>query len=80
VQRVILVFHGPSATGPAEALCADYRRKLPYATPPYVAERQRMDAAELIEIKSTWAEKAEVSAFRCEVDGSGEVSFVELHP
>jgi len=79
VQRVILVFHGPSATGPAEALCADYRRKLPYATAPYVAERQRMDAVELIEIKSTWAGKAEVSAFRCEVDGSGEVHFVELH-
>jgi hypothetical protein len=79
VQRVILVFHGPSPTGPAEALCADYRRKLPFATPPYVAERQMMDALELIEIRSTWAGKAEVSAIRCEVDASGEVSFVELH-
>lgn len=79
VQRVILVFHGPSATGPVEALCADYKRKLPFATPPYIAERQRMDAVELIEIKSTWAGKAEVSAFRCEVDRSREVKFVELH-
>jgi len=80
VQRVILVFHGPAEGGPAEALCADYRRKLPYATPSYVAERQRMDALELIEIRSTWAGNAEVSAIRCEVDRSGEVSFVELHP
>jgi hypothetical protein len=78
VQHVILVFHGPAANGPVEALCADYRRKLPYATPPYIGERQRMDALELIEIKSSWAGKAEVSAFRCEVDRSGQANFVVL--
>lgn len=33
VKRVILLFHGPSSKGPADACCADYRRKLPHSTP-----------------------------------------------
>ena len=78
VSKVILLFHGPSEKGPVEAVCADYRRKLPFATPPYVSDRQRMDAMELIDIKSTWAGNAQVSAYRCEVGEAGDVSFVEL--
>lgn len=79
IARVILLFHGPSENGPAEAVCADYRRKLPYATPPYVAERQKMDAMELIDIRATWAHHADVSAYRCEVHKGGDITFAELY-
>jgi len=79
IARVILLFHGPSESGPPEAICADYRRKLQFAAPSYVAERQRLDAVELIEIRATWAGNADVAAYRCEVGRSGDVRFVELH-
>jgi hypothetical protein len=78
VVHVILLFHGPSKDGPAEAVCADYRRKLAWASPSIIAERQKIDALELIEISSSWAGKAEVSAYRCEIERSGEFSFVQL--
>lgn len=38
-----------------------------------------MDAMELIDVHATWAGNAEVTAFRCEVDRSGDVSFVDLY-
>lgn len=78
VSRVILLFHGPADTGPAEAVCADYRRKLTWATPALIADRQRIDALELIEISSEWAHQAEVSAWRCEVGKDREVSFTPI--
>jgi len=78
ILRVILLFHGPADNGPPEAVCADYRRKLPWASPALVADRQRIDALELIDIKSEWAGTAEVLAFRCEVAESHEVSFVTI--
>lgn len=78
VSRVILLFHGPSAKGPADAVCADYRRKLPSTPPVDIAQRQRLDALELLKISHEFAGKAEVSAYRCEVDEQREVSFREL--
>ncbi len=78
VERVILLFHGPSDYGPADAVCADYRRKLPWASPALLNDRQRVDALELIEIRSEWAGKSEVHAYRCEVGGSCEVTFTPL--
>jgi hypothetical protein len=78
VSRVILLFHGPSEDGPAQAVCADYRRKLAWASPSIIADRQRIDALELIEISSSWAGQAEVSAYRCEVDQTGDFRFLKL--
>ena len=78
VQRVILLFHGPSAKGPADACCADYRRKLPHSSPLELAERQQSDAVELLKIRHEWAAMAEVSAYRCEVSETHHVSFVNL--
>jgi hypothetical protein len=78
VSRVILLFHGPATNGPSDACCADYRRKLPTSTPQHLAERQRLDALELVKIRHEWAAKADVSAFRCEVDDKHHVSFVDL--
>lgn len=79
VSRVILLFHGPADTGPANAVCADYRRKLAWASPAIIADRQRIDALELIEISRTWAGEAEVSAYRCEIDANHDVRFTTLH-
>ncbi len=78
ITRVILLFHGPTENGPADAICADYRRKLPWASPALVRDRQRLDAAELIARRSEWAGAAEVMAYRCEVAPSHDVAFVPL--
>jgi hypothetical protein len=78
ITRIILLFHGPTENGPPEAICADYRRKLPWASPALVRDRQRLDAAELITRHTEWAGVAEGRAYRCEVGASHEVAFVPL--
>jgi hypothetical protein len=79
IAHVILLFHGPSADGPARAVCADYRRKLAWASPAIISDRQRIDALELIEIRETWAHGADVSAYRCEVGAARDVAFIPIH-
>jgi hypothetical protein len=78
ISRVILLFHGPSASGPAHAVCADYKRKLPWASPEMLSDQQRRDAVELIERRDEWAGNAEVVAYRCEIDASHHIAFVQL--
>jgi hypothetical protein len=78
ITRVILLFHGPAPDGPPHAMCADYKRKLPWATTGMVREQQERDAIELIQRSDQWAGNAEVSAFRCEIDGSHHVDFVDF--
>lgn len=78
VERVILLFHGPANDGPAESVCADYRRKLPWASPDILLARQRQDAAELIDRRDEWAGRAVVTAYRCAVDGGGRITFRTL--
>jgi len=78
IERVILLFHGPSENGPPDAVCADYRRKLSWASPALIRDRQLVDALELVEIHGEWAGKAEVCAYRCEVDESHDVTFKAL--
>ena len=78
ITRVILLFHGPSANGPAHAACADYKRKLPFATPEMLRDQQVRDAIDLIQRSDQWAGKAKVSAYRCEIDASHHVTFVPL--
>jgi hypothetical protein len=80
ISRVILLFHGPADNGPPDSVCADYRRKLPWASPALLKDRQRVDALELIEIHTEWAGTAEVWAYRCEVDQSHKVLFTTLDP
>jgi len=78
ITRVILLFHGPSASGPADAVCADYKRKLPFATPEMLRDQQRRDAQDLIQRSDQWAGKANISAFLCEIDASHHITFVQL--
>jgi len=78
ITRVILLFHGPSVSGPAHAVCADYKRKLPWASPEMLRDQQRRDAVDLIQRGDQWAGKANVSAYLCEIDASHHVAFVQL--
>ncbi|HEX9083244.1 MAG TPA: hypothetical protein VF836_00785 [Gemmatimonadaceae bacterium] len=80
VRRVILLFHGPSAAGRIEAACADYRRKLPWATIAELRTRQELDAADLLARRREFASEAGVLVYRCEVDAAGSLTFVNLDP
>ena len=75
VARVVLLFHGPAIGGPAAAVCADYRRKMPWASPELVFARQRQDSVELIERRTEWAGQAAVVSYRCEVHAGGRITF-----
>jgi hypothetical protein len=78
VKRVIVLFHGPAEKGRIEACCADYRRKLPWASVADLRKRQDEDAADLLARKREWAGDAGVVLYRCEVDAGGAISFVNL--
>jgi hypothetical protein len=78
VRRVVMLFHGPTSDGPIAAACADYRRKLPWASVRELRGRQELDAEELDGIREDWAGKAAVTMYRCEVDGVGVVRFANL--
>lgn len=79
VERLIAIFHGPASDGPAEAMCADYRRKFAWATVPELRSQQERDARELIDYRREWAGPAGVHIYRCEVGATGQLSFVTLH-
>lgn len=80
VKRVILLFHGPSSAGRIESACADYRRKLPWATLTELRRRQELDAVDLLDRRREWAADADVLVYRCEVASDGELNFVNLDP
>jgi hypothetical protein len=75
VTHVVLLFHGPATNGPAAAMCADYRRKMPWASADIVRVRQGQDSAELIERRAEWAGQATVVSYRCEVHADGTIDF-----
>ena len=78
VKEVILIFHGNSADGPHEAMCADYSRKLPGKTNAELLAQQEADAKELLQTVFTWPPDLRIRVFRGEVLPSHEVQFVEL--
>lgn len=78
VERVVLLFHGPSLDGPDEAMCADYTRKLPGFSAQQVRAQQDADVVELVRWRSEWAEQAQLQAFRCEINSADEVQFVAM--
>jgi len=80
VKQVILLFHGPSPLGPAEAVCADYRRKLPWASPDVVSQRQARDAIDLMQRRAEFAADATVTIYRCEVGEANAITFRSLDP
>jgi hypothetical protein len=78
VQEIVLLFHGPAVDGPAGAMCADYRRKLPMLAVPRLRDQQERDADELLTRRDEWAGSARVRVFRCETRSDGGLEFVSL--
>jgi hypothetical protein len=78
VARVILLFHGPAESGPFDAACADYRRKLPVASALALRTRQTLDAEELLARTEEWCGPASVVAYRLEVHRGGAIAFAAL--
>ena len=78
VRHVVMLFHGPTTNGPIAAACADYRRKLPWASVAQLRSRQEQDAEELGRTREDWAGSAAVMMYRCEVDGRGVIHFADL--
>jgi hypothetical protein len=78
VERVVLLVHGPATGGPPDAVCADYRRKLAWASPAVISGRQSLDIEELLARGSEWAGGAELLAFRAEVGPDGTIAFAVL--
>jgi len=78
VRHVVMLFHGPTTDGPLAAACADYRRKLPWASVRELRRRQEQDAEELARTPDDWAGAAAVLMYRCEVDSRAVIRFVAL--
>src|SRR6476619_4532237 len=79
VEHLILLFHGPAADGPAEAVCADYRRKHPWYRPDQVRAQQDADVRDLLNRRDEFAGSAQLSVYRIEVTATGELAVVTLH-
>ena len=78
VRHIVLLFHAPTMDGPIAAACADYRRKLPWASVAQLRARQEQDAEELSRTCVDWAGPAAVAMYRCEVDSRGVIRFADL--
>ncbi len=78
VRHIVMLFHGPTIDGPLAAACADYRRKLPWASVAELRRCQEQDAEELVQIREDWAGAAAVAFYRCEVDSRGVIRFADL--
>ena len=76
IRHLYLIFHGPADDGPEEALCGDYRRKLPWASVAEVRQQQAADAVELKRI--SWGPEVRVHTYRCEVRGDNRIQFVSV--
>lgn len=79
VRDIVLLFHGPTADGPAEAACADYVRKLSGADVARIRAQQEQDAEELLRCRREWALEARVHVYRCEISAEGTIGFMCLH-
>ena len=77
VEQVVAIFHGPAAGGPAEAVCADYRRRHRLLDAGDIARQQELDAVDLARV-ARHLSGARVSLFRAEVTRDARVAFVEL--
>jgi hypothetical protein len=78
IERILLLFHGPTIDGPPDATCADYRRKAAGASAATIRERQARDALELLGRRDEWAGSAAVSAYWCEVDADFRITFRDM--
>jgi len=79
VEHLVLLFHGPAVGGPADAVCADYRRKHAWQHPDQVRAQQETDVRDLLGRRSEFAGGARLSMYRLEVTAAGALQVVPLH-
>ncbi len=79
VQHVIVLFHGPAANGPPEAVCADYRQRSPLASAAWIRTRQDRDSHELLTRRLEFAGNAHLSMYRMEITASRGVEVSTIH-
>lgn len=65
IRRAVLLFHGPGADGPAEALCGDYLRRLPTSTADAIRLQQERDARQVL--REGLGPDVGLELYRCEV-------------
>lgn len=78
IQELLLIFHGPAADGPIEALCADYVRILGRPDAEVIAATQLKDLAEVEEMVRLRSNTIRVRGYRCEVGPNGHIGFVSM--
>ena len=79
VEHLILLFHGPAADGPSEAVCADYRRKHSWQRPDQVRAQQEADVRDLLGRRDEYTGGAQLSVYRFEVTAGGALQVATLH-
>ena len=79
IERIVLVFHGPLLDGgPQEAVCADYARKMPYASPAEIHAQHEKDLQEVLRSIRKMNPALGIQIFRAEVRGDLRVQFTPL--
>lgn len=76
IRRAVLLFHGPAADGPSEALCGDYLRRLPTSTVAGIRLQQERDARQLL--REGLGPTVALEIYRCEVAKDAIVRFVPM--
>lgn len=76
IEDLYVIFHGPAADGPDEAVCGDYVRKMPGATAQQLRAQQDKDATILKRLD--WGTDVALHTYRCEVRGDHRIQFVEI--
>ena len=79
IERIVFVFHGPlPGDGPPEATCADYDRKMPYASPPEIHAQHEKDLVEVLRGMRQANPHLDIRIFRAEVRNDYRVQFTPL--
>lgn len=76
IERLLLIFHGPSEDGPDDATCADYRRRFIASSSAEIRRQQHRDADALRTL--SWGATLQVQCFYCQITADDEVQFVPL--
>jgi len=79
IERIVLIFHGPLLDGgPKEAVCADYDRKMPYASPAEIHAQHEKDLKEVLRDIRKMNAALQIQIFRAEVRSDLRVQFTPL--
>ena len=79
LEQAVLIFHGASQdNGPKEAMCADYGRKLPYASIDEIEKQQEKDLVEVVRSIHKINAHLALKAYRAEVRSDFRVEFIEM--